>query len=1682
MNPYQRLQIYNEDAMARYKEAAIGSLPPHVFGVAAAAYTGLLSARSQSIVISGESGAGKSETAKKVLKHLAYSAAKSVEGEEGIEKRILASSPVLEAFGNAKTSMNNNSSRYGKFLMLQFDKQGQLSGANIKTYLLEKTRVVSQGPMERGYHIGYMICEDPEQSSALRMPKAKDLTYLGRTGCLLSPGWDDKQEFADSQRSLVKSGLDLDASNKLWRIVAACLLLGELDFGPEDAAEASLANKKPLVHLCDLLDVDSEIMSKALTIKMTKAGSEWISSPNTPAKASELRHGFARSIYSTVFDWLVAQINRALRLDGAVDVDLAEYDGSTGQFIGILDIFGFETFEINSLEQLCINFCNERLQATFNEAVFNAVQEENAAEGIKLPEADLQDVDNAGVVKLIGGRPGGILHSLNEECIVPKGSDASLLGKLLETHKGNPLLKKSLKVKESFVVTHFVGEVTYLATGLLLKNKDPVSEDLMVLLQRSRSSFVQGVFAPASETKSLLAKKKDTRFQGVAAKFQKQLEELLRLIGHSHMNFIRCIKPNREKVKEKWDAALVTMQLRCSGVFEAVRVIGMGFPDRIPLFSMITQYARLVPEDDRPEVDEEGKLEGTESEAVSKILTALGIPESHFAIGTSKCFLKAGVLSQLRKLQREHDILKSIIVQRAARGWFGRKIALVRREEWRRQLEEEAAAALAAALKAEQEALEAAAALEAADKAKAAATAAAEKDAANAAEAEANKALAAAITAGKAKDRERENAAKAIRDVDAIAVRAGDGSLVDYQSRAKARLQNKIRAIARMSLAAKAHARERSAQEATEEKEISQARQLLTSRTASRKSLLGLPVDDEPEDEPAMGFKLSLVGPGQNLSSMLSHRDQGGGIAPLSSARAPQRKNVKKVTKKNKKDAQWMEMVLEYAVYLGMDPDADSELLWIAEQALRAPVPVGWEEMMDPFGDLYFFNETTSQSTRQHPMDGYYQQLYLKLRLQRAGGFSTDEPETASPSRVSVGPKKGGKKTSMKQPEQRLAQRGNESSDAISRWKKTGSAAVLTTRGPGDKEGSPVTARGGGSLTGRLTSRDAPKQKVSSISEALEMSSPRSAKFMLEKFGLNADSTEDERCLLINPAIWRVPTGGEEVPFIECVMDKDELGLGINRLSLYMVLNDNNEAFALGALKRMINQNTAYELSMSENDDEVDVHYTGKLSCNAKGNEFVMYDDLNDAIGIREGKARRELGLVLFGARQLGQCLPIELVIPRVQRDGQAAQFRPKTLGEAMIQQYKTGKTKHLFVLKGLAQLVPGGRVQLKFRGGEHSAVVFEAYRSTGDRWAVRYRHPLSAFQAFNVAIALLHNVTTQAFEMMPPLDEVPQAPAPTLSMALTTIAKLEHAYGVAYCLCVYGHRIFCGTHSGHIQQWQCPVGAPATLIEWRAHSATVYALMVAGRSLISSSRDWLLRVWDLQSLTLVATLPGHTNAVRCLCGSVTAPDIVFSGSNDQTVRVWDIATLQGGEKKRKQVLGPHRGWVRALVCSSNGDQVCSAAKEVRIWSAKPPYKLLHVLSVGHTVYCLAICRVTFGHALRDTLFAGCNRGKVRSWKLSQLSARDHSTGELPARSEGRKVRALAVHGHVLLTGDSAGEVRAWDLSTLPTLNRGLEGHKAGVRAIDVDPLTMTVFTASNDRCVRQWGADEIGDEQFWRS
>lgn len=352
----------------------------------------------------------------------------------------------------------------------------------------------------------------------------------------------------------------------------------------------------------------------------------------------------------------------------------------------------------------------------------------------------------------------------------------------------------------------------------------------------------------------------------------------------------------------------------------------------------------------------------------------------------------------------------------------------------------------------------------------------------------------------------------------------------------------------------------------------------------------------------------------------------------------------------------------------------------------------------------------------------------------------------------------------------------------------------------------------------------------------------------------------------------------------------------------------------------------------------------------------------------------------------------------------------------------------------------------------------------------MRYRHPLSAYQAFCIAIAVQHNQQTSMLDLLPPIEDIGRCEDPQLATNLVEVESLSHAYGVVYSLCVHGSRVFAGTHSGHVQQWQCPVGAAPTVIEWRAHSGTVYSLVVAGRSLVTASRDWLLRVWDLASLTLVATLPGHRGTVRCLACSISLPNIVFSGSNDKSVRVWDMNALQSGDPKPPQRLGGHSSWVRTVACSTNGDYLCSASKEVKVWSTDT-LQCLRTLNVGrHWIYTLAVCRVSIDAAELDTLYAGCSKGRVRAWRLSDLAVRDEQTGELPGRlSQKVPVRAMACQGHTLLCGDQTGCVRAYDLSKRPVQGFVLEAHNAGVRAIAVDPLTNVVYSAANDRTVKVW-------------
>jgi len=537
-------------------------------------------------------------------------------------------------------------------------------------------------------------------------------------------------------------------------------------------------------------------------------------------------------------------------------------------------------------------------------------------------------------------------------------------------------------------------------------------------------------------------------------------------------------------------------------------------------------------------------------------------------------------------------------------------------------------------------------------------------------------------------------------------------------------------------------------------------------------------------------------------------------------------------------------------------------------------------------------------------------------------------------------------------------------------------------------------------------------------------------------------------------------------------MDKEEMGMGVHRFLLYMCMNDNQEAFAMSALKRMVNTNTTYVINISEgagdDDDSLTAGYTGKLSCNARGTEFVFYDDANDVHGMRTGQARRELGVVVFGQETQGQVMPLEVAVPRVQQDGAAAQFRPRSIGDAMLQQYKSGITKHLFVLKGYVQLVPGGKVVLRFRGGDSAPTVLEAFRASEDRWTIRYRHPLSALQAFNVAIAVLNNPTTNVLEMLPPLTEVPNVPQTMPSPQLVKAQGLHHGYTVVYSICVHGSRIFCGLQSGHVQHWQCPFNGPPRASEWRAHSAIVYALLVTGRYLISASEDNLLRVWDLHTLHLVSTLAGHRGRVRCLAGGlIGGAGLVFSGSNDRTVRVWDMAAVEGISSRRHgTVLKGHATWVRSLCCTSDRALLCSAGKEVRVWSTAK-LSLLHVLPVGLWVYSLAVCLTSVGLAQIDTLYAGCSDGVIRFWRLSQLDSSHLESHALTAPVKSL-VRALAFNGTILYAGYSDGRMCAWDLRSKPIAQQ-LAGHRASVRVLASDPVSNMLFSCGNDRRVWVW-------------
>lgn len=453
VNPFQRLpHLYDTHMMEQYKGADFGELSPHVFAVGDAAYRAMINeGKSNSILVSGESGAGKTETTKMLMRYLAHLGGRSgVEGRT-VEQQVLESNPVLEAFGNAKTLRNNNSSRFGKFVEIQFDKNGRISGAAIRTYLLERSRVCQISNPERNYHCFYLLCAAPEEDIAsYKLGSPKSFHYLNQSSCYELEGVNDAHEYLATRRAMDIVGINEEEQEAIFRVVAAILHLGNIDFAKGKEIDSSvIKDEKSRFHLnttAELLRCDAQSLEDALIKRVMVTPEEVITRTLDPVNAIGSRDALAKTLYSRLFDWIVEKINLSIG-----------QDPTSKSLIGVLDIYGFESFKSNSFEQFCINFTNEKLQQHFNQHVFKMEQEEYSKEEIDW--SYIEFIDNQDVLDLIEKKPGGIIALLDEACMFPRSTHETFAQKLYQTFKSNKRFIKPKLSRTDFTILHYAGRL-----------------------------------------------------------------------------------------------------------------------------------------------------------------------------------------------------------------------------------------------------------------------------------------------------------------------------------------------------------------------------------------------------------------------------------------------------------------------------------------------------------------------------------------------------------------------------------------------------------------------------------------------------------------------------------------------------------------------------------------------------------------------------------------------------------------------------------------------------------------------------------------------------------------------------------------------------------------------------------------------------------------------------------------------------------------------------------------------------------------------------------------------------------------------------------------------------------------------------------------------------------------------
>ncbi|PHT60094.1 Myosin-17, partial [Capsicum baccatum] len=671
VNPFRRLpHLYDTHMMQQYKGAPLGELSPHLFAVADACYRALINEHgSQSILVSGESGAGKTETTKMLMRYLAFMGGRS--GTEGrtVEQQVLESNPVLEAFGNAKTVKNNNSSRFGKFVEIQFDKHGKISGAAVRTYLLERSRVCQVSDPERNYHCFYMLCAaPPEDVKKYKLGNPRSFHYLNQSNCYEVANVDDAREYLETRNAMDVVGIGQEEQEAIFRVVAAILHLGNINFVKGKEVDSSkLKDEKSLFHLktaAELFMCDEKALEDSLCKRVIVTPDGNITKLLDPAAATTSRDALAKTVYSRLFDWLVDKINSSIG-----------QDPDAKSIIGVLDIYGFESFKVNSFEQFCINLTNEKLQQHFNQHVFKMEQEDYTTEEINWSYVEF--VDNQDVLDLIEKKPGGIIALLDEACMFPKSTHETFAQKMYQTYKNNKRFSKPKLARTAFTINHYAGDVTYQADHFLDKNKDYVIAEFQALLMDSKCSFVGNLFPPLPEESS-----KQSKFSSIGTRFKQQLQSLMETLSTTEPHYIRCVKPNTVLKPGIFENMNVLNQLRCGGVLEAIRISCAGYPTKRTFDEFLDRFGMLAPD----------VLDGCdEKSACIAICDRMGL--KGYQIGKTKVFLRAGQMAELDARRTEVLAHAAKRIQRQIRTYLTRKefLALKRatihfQKLWRAQL------------------------------------------------------------------------------------------------------------------------------------------------------------------------------------------------------------------------------------------------------------------------------------------------------------------------------------------------------------------------------------------------------------------------------------------------------------------------------------------------------------------------------------------------------------------------------------------------------------------------------------------------------------------------------------------------------------------------------------------------------------------------------------------------------------------------------------------------------------------------------------------------------------------------------------------------------------------------------------------------------------------------------------